>query len=155
MHGIGDWDDLGPHILKWLRVVKEESDAPDLWALAQQERAWLTSTDVGANTPFTVEERRQITQHLSTIEKYAIKTYKLTGAHQAHVREQLRYLNDAAGRVGRFDWKNLAASTFLNIVLTLGLNPEKVQTLLALATQLLGPLVAAGGSVAWAVNNPA
>jgi hypothetical protein len=57
------------------------------------------------------------------------------------VRQQLAYLTEAATRVGRFDWKNLAASTFIEIVLTLGLDPEKARRLLALATQLLGPLV--------------
>ena len=54
---------------------------------------------------------------------------------------QLGYLTDAAARVGRFDWKNLATSTFIEIVLTLGLDVEKTQKLLALVTHLLGPLV--------------
>jgi hypothetical protein len=143
-----DWGDLAAQIRAWLQAVKAENDAPDLWAIAQGERAWLTSTeDDKANTPFTPAEREQIGHHLRTIEEYAIRTYQLEEAQHAHVRKQLEYLTEAAERVGRFDWKNLAASTFVDIVLTLGLDMEKTQKLLALATQLLGPLVI--GAVRW------
>ncbi len=138
-----DWRGLRATITVWMEAVKAEVDAPDLWQVAQEERAWLAGTqaDFGGNAPFTNAEREQIAIHLRTIEEYTIKTYHLEAAHQAHVREQLHYLTEAANRVGRFDWKNLAASTFINIVLTLGLDIEKAQGLLALATKLLGPLV--------------
>jgi hypothetical protein len=142
MDGARDWEGLRRRIRKWLRVVKSESDAPDLWAIAQQERAWLMSEPADrANQPFTPTQIELLARHLRTIEEYAIKTYQLEESHQAHVRQQLQYLTEAAARVGRLDWKNLATSTFINIVLTLGLDPEKTQKLLALATQLLGPIV--------------
>lgn len=130
-------------IQRWLEAVKLEDDAPDLWQLARDERAWLSSSvgDFAANTPFTETERQQITAHLKTIEQYTIKTHQLNESAAANVRERLAYLSEAAGRVGRFDWKNLAASTFIQIVLTLGLDPGKAHQLLGLATQLLGSLV--------------
>lgn len=141
MHNASNWGTLRPLIQRWLSAVKAETDAPNLWAIAKQSRAWLTS-DVHENAPFTPDERNQIARHLRTIEEYTVKTYQLSEAHQAHVREQLGYLTEAAERVGRFDWKNLAVSTFVNIVVTLGLDIEKIQKLLALVNQLLGPLVA-------------
>jgi hypothetical protein len=123
-------------------VVKTESDPPDLWALAREERAWLTF-DEGAfrdNTPFNASEQELIARHLGTLAEYAVKTYNLQAGEAAHVRAQLNDLVEAARRVGRFDWKNLAASTFLSVVVTLGLDFEKTRKLMALATELFGPL---------------
>lgn len=145
LHQPNDWGTLLPFIYAWLRAVKSEAEAPDLWAMALQERAWLTSaeTDIKTNTPFTTDEREHILRHLRTIEEFTIKTHSLTEAHQTHVRDQLRYLAEAASRVGRLDWKNLAASTFINIVVTLALNPSQAHQLLGLATELLGRFVVA------------
>lgn len=137
------WDEALRYFQVWLALVKAETETPDVWTIARQQREWLTSSEGAfkANTPFTKPEQEQIAHHLRTIEEYTIKTYRLQEAEATHVREQLAYLADAATRVGRFDWKNLASSTFIQIVLTLGLDPDKTQKLLGLATQLLGPLV--------------
>ena len=138
-----DWEGLRICIDEWLTAVKEEVDAPDLWQIARDQRAWLTSSqsDLRGNTAFTPVEREQITRSLTAIEEFTAKNYQLTVAHQEHVREQLKYLSEAAERVGRFDWKNLAAATFIDLVLTLGLDPANSQKLLSFATQLLGHLV--------------
>jgi hypothetical protein len=129
---------------QWLKLVKVEQDTPDLWELARQQRAWLISDEksFGANTPFSPPERDQIRLHLRTIAEHAVKTYQLTEAAQVEVRERLNYLEAAADRVGRLDWKNLAASTFIGIVLNLSLSVEQGGKLLTFANQLLGPLVA-------------
>lgn len=138
-----DWKTITIWLARWLKAVKLEVETPDLWKAANDQRAWLTSDPGEARnaTPFTNQEREIIARHLKTIEDYAVKTYELNEAHQAHVHEQLKYLTDATARVNRFDWKNLAASTFIDIVVTLSLDPDKTEKLLILATQLLGPLV--------------
>jgi hypothetical protein len=138
-----NWELLSTHLRAWLAAVKQERETPDFWKTAREQRAWLTSTpaDFHKNTLFTPIEREQLALHLKTIADYTIKTYELNAAHQANVEERLKYLSDATARVGRFDWKNLATSTFIEIVVTLGLDPDKTQKLLGLATQLLGPFV--------------
>jgi hypothetical protein len=138
-----NWTTTLPAVLKWLDTVKAESDAPDLWALAHQGRALLASTseEMQSNTPFTETERELIGLHLKTIEEYTIRTYALQAEQAEHVRSNLKYLVEAADRVGRFDWKNLAAATVVNIVVTLGLDIEKTQQLVAFVTELLGPIV--------------
>jgi hypothetical protein len=137
------WPEAKAIFARWLVVVNEEIATPDVWMIAGHQRQWLTSTEsaFSGNTPFTKLERETIAHHLHTIEEFAIKTYELQAAEAAHVRERLGYLTEAASRVGRFDWKNLAASTFMEVVLTLGLDVDKAHKLLDLATQLLGPLV--------------
>jgi hypothetical protein len=43
----------------------------------------------------------------------------------AEVKAQLDYLTEATVRLGRFDWRGLAASTFIGITLQLGLTPDR------------------------------
>lgn len=128
---------------RWLRYVRNEIATPDVWAIARAQRAWLTSSSDSfeRNDQFTPSEREQIVRHLKTIEDYAIKTYQLHDAQADYVRTQIAYLSTAVERVGRFDWKHLAASTFISIVLTLGLDPGKAQQLIGTAVQLLGHLI--------------
>ena len=138
-----EFQTLFPEIRTWLEWVKEESDAPDLWAIARESRAWLGSSGAeGGNDSFTQNQVDQIVQHLQTIEAFTVKNYHLNAAHQAFVHGRMEYLAEAAARVGRLDWKNIFASTLLNIIVTIGLDPVKAQGLYGLATQLLGPLVA-------------
>lgn len=95
-------------------LEKAESDAPDLWEVAKQERAWLTADGAALdNQPLTANQLEQIALHLRTIEEFAIKTFELQERESAFVRTQLRYLAEAAGRVGRIDFKNLTVSTFI------------------------------------------
>jgi hypothetical protein len=137
------WDEAKEIANVWLRLVAAEAEAQDLWAIAAQQRAWLTSTPEAfeSNSPFSDSEQTAIAHHLKTIEEYTIRTYHLQEQQATFVRTQLLYLTEAAVRVGRFDWKNLAASTLLNIVMTLGLDVEKGRQLLAFAAPLLGPLL--------------
>lgn len=127
----------------WLQSVKAETETPDVWALAREQRAWLTSTEksFAGNTPFSNVEKEMIARHLRTIEEHTIRTFNLQGEEAAYVRERLNYLSEAAGRVGRFDWKGLALSTFFGIVTSLAMEPEKARTFLGFVSKLLGPLV--------------
>ena len=140
---MANWPQMFAVFCAWLDEVKRQSDAPDLWALARQERRLLTSTadDIDQNAPFTRTERELLARHLATIQEYTKKSFNLQAEHAAHVEAQLKYLAEAAERVGRFDYKNLVVSTLLNIVVTLGLDLDKAQKLYGLATQLLGPIV--------------
>ncbi len=90
--GASKWENLRQNIFRWLQAVKVESDSPDLWALAEQERAWLTSGSAGsdASSPFSAIEIEQNTVHLRTIEEFAIKTYNLEAEHRAQLQEQIR-----------------------------------------------------------------
>lgn len=142
-----DWFQSWPDVLRftdaWLAAVAQEVEAVDLWEVAREERAWLTESPSGSsNTQFTNVERELIAQHLKTIESYVAKNSQLISEQHIEVKEQLEYLAEATNRLGRFDWRGLAAATFIGIVLQLGLTPEHARELMQLATQLLGPLLA-------------
>jgi hypothetical protein len=137
---VPSWLEARGVVNKWLKALRSEVDAPDLWATAEAERVLLL-TNPDDNSQFSPSERELVTQHLRTIEQYVVKTHELTETQHAEVRSRLAYLDAATERLGRFDWKGLAASTFISIVLQLGLTPDKAAGLMNLAGQLLGPLL--------------
>jgi hypothetical protein len=81
------------------------ADAPDLWEVTREEREWITSTptDPAGNTPFTQDEREQIRRHLGAIEERLIRENDLADNERQYVREQFKYLSEAADRVGPVD----------------------------------------------------
>ena len=135
-----NWRATELNLTSWLRALREEVDQPDLWATANAERLFFLD-DPANNDPFTAPERGLIAQHLRTLGDYVQRTYELTATQYEGVAQRLTYLEEASQHHGRLDWKNLAASTLISIVLMLGLTPDRAAGLLNLAGQLFGPLL--------------
>jgi hypothetical protein len=130
----------------WLRDLRSEVDAPDLWAGARAERT-LVLTNPSDNSSFTPTERELVVQHLQTIKTFLDQADEVrNGQHEAvvarlaFIEEKMKYLEDASKRLGRIDWKNATVSTLMQFVLEFALPVEKARELLALAGHLLGPL---------------
>jgi hypothetical protein len=134
------WPKTVDQCLLWLRDLRSEVDAPDLWTTAQAERALLFA-DPGDNSHFTRVEQELIAQHLQTIKSYVVESRELSDEQHQQVTAHLDYLKDASKRLPRVDWKNLAVAVFIQIALTVALPPEKAKGLLDLAWQLLGPML--------------
>ena len=135
-----NWRATELKVISWLHALREEVDQPDLWATANAERLFFLD-DPANNDPFTAPERDLIAQHLRTLGDYVQRTYELTATQYEKVAQRLTYLEEASQHHGRLDWKNLAASTLISIVLMLGLTPDRAAGLLNLAGQLFGPLL--------------
>jgi hypothetical protein len=103
---VESWIDIRANLRARLIVVKAESDSPDLWEIARTNARGLN----------------RATLHLSEPSR---NTRSIAGIASQYVRAKMAYLTEAAGRVGRFDWKNLAASTFTQIVLELALTQRR------------------------------
>ena len=57
------------HTKRWLALVREEHEAPDLWSELEQRRELFTTGDV-ENTPFAPDERERIAAQLSEVKEY-------------------------------------------------------------------------------------
>jgi hypothetical protein len=129
----------------WLQYLKREIEAPDLWSAISGETRLVfgtSVTDSSTNTFFSIPERERISRSLGEIRAYLVATSLLTEIRLKFIEERLHYLEDAAGRMGRSDWMNLALSTLVNIVVGVALAPEKVKELLRLA----------GSALAWVLG---
>jgi len=141
----GDWTNQFHYVRQWLRHLKREVEAPDLWAAISRETALVLGAGVAgdaANTPFSSSERQRISASLGEIREYLVATQQVSGARLAFVEERLRYLEDASGRMGRKDWINVVAGALINIVVGAALAPEAAKDLLRLA----------GSALAWVLG---
>jgi hypothetical protein len=143
-HGyVGSDFDLVQSILGWLHVVKREFEAPDLWDAICQERALLGGDVVDGSTPFTAGERAALAERIDQLELQikAIAPHA-TPSQAIHVHVSLEQAKEASGKLSRTDWKALFVGKLIDIVVTLGLDPQKAQQIIHYATIYVGPLIA-------------
>jgi hypothetical protein len=133
---------LVEQIKEWLRVVKREYEAPNLWEALRGESALITDAAVEGELYFTPDEQRRLAERIDQLE-VQIKALapQATQEQRVHVHVTLQHAKDAATRVSRIDWKSIFVGKLLDIVVTLGLEPQKAQQLLHFATLYIAPFV--------------
>jgi hypothetical protein len=129
-----------PAIKSWLALLKRDLETPDLWATLRQQQTMLDSppADMDENTPFTAEEQQQIVTQLSEIRVYTKGTYELSGDQMRLLEGQLNYLEDAASRMGRIDWRNAVTGVLLGTVVNAVLPGEVARDALLMLLRSVG-----------------
>ena len=130
------------YFVDWLGRLKQEHDAPDLWAELENQRDLMIgeAPEEVENTPFTQQEKAQIASSLNEAKEYVRATRELTPAQYEAIDARLDYLVEAAERVGRIDWRNLLAGTFLSLVVQAVVPIEPVRDVLFVALRGLGAM---------------
>jgi hypothetical protein len=72
--------------------------------------------DTAENTQFTPDEQQEIATQLGELKIHVEQTYSLSGEQIRLLEAQMGYLEDAASRMGRIDWRNAAAGVFLGAI---------------------------------------
>lgn len=104
------WAAALPTVRYWIAGVKENHDAPNLWAEAAKVRSVTdAASDVEAdNTPFTREELDALKPKLDEIQAFIASRQPLDERRQHELQGRFRYLLGAAKRgMGRIDWLNI------------------------------------------------
>jgi hypothetical protein len=130
-YDVYSWETLMTRVSKWLREVKLDLDTPDLWAELQGEAELLggASDQANENTPFTREEQKDIERRLREVETHVRRTYSLPEPEMEILNAKIDYLVDAAGRLGRIDWRNAFVGAIIGYILTGGLPPESARSI--------------------------
>jgi hypothetical protein len=123
------WRALMERVSRWLGEVKHDLETPDLWAELRSDTELLvaTSDETRENTPFTPAEQKEIARALQELGEDAKSTYALSAAQEQELDAKLDYLVDAAGRLGRTDWRGVFVGVMLSLVLSGALPPESVR----------------------------
>lgn len=121
----------------WLHRLRQEVDAPDLWAVAaaEQEIIEAGASDKLNNKGFSRAEKRVISTRLTELKSLILESQPLDQQRADFVDEQLRYLRDASDRLGRKDWINIAISTLLNIGITVLMDGQKRNAVMGAASE--------------------
>lgn len=137
----GTWELVLGYAQRWLGWVKQEYDAPDLWAELQRDRERLGPAPAEAeNTPFTPQEQLEIGRQLRETKEYIRQTYQLNAAQYSAIDARLDYFAEAASRLGRVDWRNAFVGAFIGLILQAVLPFEPVQELLYMTLRVLAGL---------------
>jgi hypothetical protein len=136
------WTALLDRIRRWLGEVKRDLETPDLWAQLRGDTALLeaSSDETRENTPFTPTEQEEIARALRGLGEDAMRTYTLSAAQAQELDAKLDYLVNAAGRLGRTDWRGVFIGVMLSLVLTSALPPESVRHILVALLRGIGHL---------------
>jgi hypothetical protein len=134
------WSEAVSHVTEWVTLLKAELEAPDLWRAL--EDASFAEDGSGDNSPFSDEERQEIARNVAAIKGEHSASGSLNPTQLRHLESKLDYLVDAAGRMGRLDWRNLVAGTMLGMLSEAILPSETTHrvfsTLLHSVSQVLG-----------------
>jgi hypothetical protein len=125
----GSWDYVFVYVEQWIAFVKQEHEAPDLWAELRRQRELIIGEHV-ENAPFSPHEVAQIAAQLNETKEYVRAHFELEPGQYEVIASRLEYLEDASQRVGRNDWRNLLIGSFLSLVIQAVLPVEAVQQLL-------------------------
>lgn len=130
----------------WLAAVRLDINTPDLWAELQGKRELLggVSDEAIENTPLTSAEQKEIAGQLRELKGHVSRTYSLSGLQTRLLDEKLDYLADAASRVGRKDWRLMAAGLILSYALEATLPPEAARGILETLLTSIGHLLEQG-----------
>jgi len=125
------WETLMSRISTWLNEVKLDLATPDLWAELRGEAELLAGASGGANgnAPFTLEEQKDIERRLREVEAHVRRTSTLPETEMEILKAKIDYLVDAAGRLGRIDWRNVFVGAIVGYILTAALPPESARPL--------------------------
>jgi len=143
----GSWYQEMQDVARWLYTLRDEVQAPDLWAELDRERNALAQPNAGdtENTPFSPDELARISEQIAELKEYVRNAYELGHDQQRVLEARLDYVEHVAqDGMGRVDWWNLFAGALVNLVLTQIVPPGVVQALLVLAVQGLAGLFGGG-----------
>jgi len=134
------WDGVMQRVNLWLGDLKRDLEMPDLWADLQREAGLLggASDGVTKNTPFTPSEREEIVNGLQELGEEIKQTYALSEAQVRVLDAKLDYLIDAAGRLGRIDWREVFAGAILSLIITAALPPEAIRHIFLTLLRAIG-----------------
>lgn len=101
---------------EWLVYLRRELEAPSVWdEVARQiaSRPFLGSMGPGGNSRFEPQEVEALRAEIDALRGRVDAVCKLTDEQAAKLEEGLAHMKGALERVGRFDWRNVAATTLV------------------------------------------
>jgi hypothetical protein len=132
----------------WLAIVKREYETPDMWAELAQARDFAIGPALGdtENTVFDEEEQEQISAQLRELREYLVSTQELTGDQLRMIDARLGYLEEAARRTRRIDWRNLLVGSLISLVLEQVVPVTAIQAAFQFLGRALDYLFTRGGT---------
>ncbi|OPF62020.1 hypothetical protein [Hydrogenophaga sp. H7] len=139
---VDSWEEVRHQLRRWLEIVKNEVEQPDLWVLAKEDKKLVAARiDDIENAPFSLNEQERIRLAVGEIHAFLKSSAEHSQSDLQFIQARLEHLADSSSRLGRKDWITLAMGTLTNIVVGVALAPEAARELVRTAGALLGWVV--------------
>jgi hypothetical protein len=118
----------------WLRELRKEMHAPDLWASIIDEKSLSTAASATVdNQPFTAAEQHLIDTKLDQIKGHILEGQQFAADQVELVEERFAYFEESSKRMGRKDWLNVLYGGLITVIVGVALAPDVAKSLLRLA----------------------
>lgn len=114
---VGDWESALVRVDWWLEYLQRELRVGDPWSEAVAGALGEVSSGPSDNERFTQEEREQVIARIDQLKTFLLDSEYRSEQDRRIIVERLDYLTEASGRLGRFDWRGVAASTVIDLAL--------------------------------------
>jgi len=127
----------------WLRSLKKQIDAPDLWTTIIKEKDLIiTALDNRiTNSTFNNKEKSNLALRIKELEEYIKNTYVLSTDQISLLNNKLEYLIEASERQGKKDWLHTAIGVLFTIIIGLSLAPEESRDLFQFASDIIKQII--------------
>jgi hypothetical protein len=121
-----NWTQARDTIVTWVRVVKGNHEAPDLWrALKAQGAIPDAAARADQSSPFSAADLKLLDAALDDIEAFVVTTQPLDPDGRTQVSRRFAYLREAARSGARkIDWLNIFVGQVVGMVTTGLLQPS-------------------------------
>ena len=148
LHSVGNWEHLLQDIVSWAGEVKYVTETPDFWAELAQSREMLATTGGDQDdTPFTDDERAEVSERMEQVKEQYRETPGLTDTQVRAIEQAIDELKESAAseKTTRKDWKLLLYGQAMNLFVAYAIPPHVVQGIINTAIIGLGHLLGMGG----------
>lgn len=139
----GSWEQVRNRARQSLEQVREEYEAPDMWAALEEQHGLLTGGAV-ENSAFNQDERGQIEAHLTEAKAYARANLELEPSQLDRIEATLDYLIEVAPRSRRIEWRNIVVGSLVAQVIEAAIPVAAIQNLWAFLFHGLAGLFGGG-----------
>lgn len=133
------WSDVIASISSWLTILKEELDAPDLWAEAAKTAQLFAPASTPTDDKFTRTELAEVQGQLRLLQQ-SFAASALPEAAKQKLIEITVNVSVAAETQTKRDWLGLMVGSFTGAVFSLALNPTQAAEVIKLVKAAFGGL---------------
>lgn len=140
-------DDIYDMFSSWLEEHIErffmEADAPDLWSQIQSQTPVVSDEPVGSDDrePFTQPEQVQLRMAIKEFRQVIIEKHAPNDEQQKLIDNRLEYLSEQLPQLNRINWRSVALTTLIAIVIQLTLSTEQGKVLFEMGQRILSNIV--------------
>ena len=144
------WASASRVIDAWVSIVKQNHEAPDLWAAVRAQTALPTAAARTSepSDPFTPSELKLLEAGLDEVEHFIISTQPLDPGGRDQVHKRFGYLRDAARRgVRKIDWLNIFVGQVVGMIMERILDPASYAPVMTHAGKALASVFKFGAKL--------